>query len=47
MTDLLFVDFQARIPTVKEDQMLNYVMIMALEVDIQQKEEGEYKKWVI
>lgn len=31
MTDLLFVDFQARIPTVKEDQMLNYVMIMALE----------------
>ena len=31
ITDLLFVDFQARIPTVEEDQMLNYVMIMALE----------------
>ncbi|HIM42923.1 MAG TPA: hypothetical protein EYM35_08665 [Rhodospirillales bacterium] len=31
MTDVLFVDFQARIPTVEEDQMLNYVMIMALE----------------
>ena len=31
MTDLLFVDFQARLPPVKEDQMLNYVMIMALE----------------
>ena len=31
MTDVLFVDFQARIPSVEEDQMLNYVMIMALE----------------
>ena len=31
ITDVLFVDFQARIPTVEEDQMLNYVMIMALE----------------
>ena len=31
MTDVLFVDFQARIATVEEDQMLNYVMIMALE----------------
>ena len=31
LTDLLFVNFQARIPTVEEDQMLNYVMIMALE----------------
>ena len=34
MTDVLFVDFQARIPTVEEDQMLNYVMIMALEVGL-------------
>jgi len=31
MTDVLFVDFQARIPSIEEDQMLNYVMIMALE----------------
>ncbi len=31
MTDVLFVDFQARIPLIEEDQMLNYVMIMALE----------------
>lgn len=31
VTDMLFVDYQARIPTVEEDQMLNYVMIMALE----------------
>ncbi|SVE12327.1 uncharacterized protein METZ01_LOCUS465181, partial [marine metagenome] len=31
LTDVLFVNFQARIPTVEEDQMLNYVMIMALE----------------
>ena len=31
VTDVLFVDFQARIPTVEEDQMLNYVMILALE----------------
>ena len=31
LTDMLFVNFQARIPTVEEDQMLNYVMIMALE----------------
>ncbi len=31
LTDLLFIDFQARIPLVEEDQMLNYVMILALE----------------
>ena len=31
MTDMLFVNFQARIATVEEDQMLNYVMILALE----------------
>lgn len=31
VTDVLFVDFQARIPTIEEDQMLNYVMILALE----------------
>ena len=29
--EVLFVDYQARIPTVEEGQMLNYVMIMALE----------------
>ena len=31
MSDMLFVNFQARIATVAEDQMLNYVMILALE----------------
>jgi citrate synthase len=31
MTDVLFVNFQSRIATVEEDQMLNYVMILALE----------------
>jgi len=29
--EVLFVDYQARIPTVEEGQMLNYIMIMALE----------------
>jgi len=29
--EVLFVDYQARIPTVEEGQMLNYVMIVALE----------------
>jgi hypothetical protein len=29
--EVLFVDYQARFPTVEEGQMLNYVMIMALE----------------
>ncbi len=31
VVDMLFVDYQARIPTIEEDKMLNYVMIMALE----------------
>lgn len=31
MVDILFVDFQARIPLIEEERMLNYVMIMALE----------------
>jgi len=31
VVDMLFIDYQARIPTVAEEQMLNYVMIMALE----------------
>ena len=31
IVDVLFVDFQARIPLLEEEQMLNYVMIMALE----------------
>jgi citrate synthase len=31
VVDMLFIDYQARIPTVEEEQMLNYVMIMALE----------------
>ena len=31
IVDVLFVDYQARIPTVEEEKMLNYVMIMALE----------------
>ena len=31
ITDVIFVDFQSRIPTIEENQMLNYVMIMSLE----------------
>ncbi len=31
ISDVLFVDFQSRIPTVAEDQMLNYVMVLSLE----------------
>lgn len=31
VVDTLFVDFQARIPLVEETQMLNYLMILALE----------------
>jgi citrate synthase len=29
--DVLFVDYQARIPTLEEEKMLNYIMILALE----------------
>ncbi len=31
VVDILFVDFQARIPTIEEEKMLNYVLILALE----------------
>lgn len=31
LTDMLFIDFQSRIPLVEEDQMLNYVMVVMLE----------------
>jgi len=31
LIDVIFVDFQARIPTVEEAKMLNYVMILSLE----------------
>ena len=31
IVDVLFVDFQARIPLIEEEKMLNYVMILALE----------------
>jgi citrate synthase len=31
VVDVLFVDYQARIPLIEEEQMLNYVMILALE----------------
>ncbi len=31
VVDMLFIDYQARIPRVEEEQMLNYVMILALE----------------
>jgi len=31
LTDVLFVDFQARIPLVEEEKMLNYVMVCMLE----------------
>jgi len=29
--DVLFIDYQARIPSIEEEKMLNYVMILALE----------------
>jgi citrate synthase len=29
--DVLFVDFQSRIPSVNEERMLNYIMVLALE----------------
>jgi citrate synthase/citryl-CoA lyase len=31
ITDIMFINFQARIPTVAEDQMLNYILILSLE----------------
>jgi citrate synthase len=31
VVDMLFIDYQARIPLVEEEQMLNYIMILALE----------------
>jgi citrate synthase len=31
MVDMLFIDYQARIPLVEEEKMLNYIMILALE----------------
>ena len=31
LVDMLFVDFQSRIPLVEEEEMLNYIMILALE----------------
>ncbi len=31
IVDVLFIDFQARIPLVEEEKMLNYIMILALE----------------
>lgn len=31
LTDMLFVDFQARIPLIEEEKMLNYVMICMLD----------------
>jgi citrate synthase/citryl-CoA lyase len=31
IVDVLFIDYQARIPTIEEEKMMNYVMIMALE----------------
>ncbi len=31
LTDVLFIDFQARIPLIEEDRMLNYVMVVMLE----------------
>ncbi|MBW7990148.1 MAG: hypothetical protein FVQ84_09065, partial [Planctomycetes bacterium] len=31
LVDILFIDFQARIPLLEEEKMLNYVMILALE----------------
>ena len=31
VVDLLFVDFQARLPLIEEEKMLNYIMILSLE----------------
>lgn len=31
VVDMLFIDYQARIPLIEEEQMLNYIMILALE----------------
>ncbi len=31
IVDILFVDFQSRIPLIEEEKMLNYIMILALE----------------
>jgi len=31
LVDMLFIDYQARIPLIEEEKLLNYVMIMALE----------------
>jgi citrate synthase/citryl-CoA lyase len=31
LADVIFIDFQARIPLIEEEKMLNYVMIMSLE----------------
>ena len=31
VVDMLFIDYQARIPLIEEEKMLNYVMILALE----------------
>ena len=31
VVDMLFIDFQARIPTEEEEKMLNYIMILSLE----------------
>jgi len=31
VVDMLFIDYQARIPLIEEEQMLNYVMVLALE----------------
>ncbi|MHC4562087.1 MAG: citrate/2-methylcitrate synthase [Planctomycetota bacterium] len=31
VVDILFVDFQARLPLIEEEQMLNYIMILSLE----------------
>ncbi|MBN1555501.1 MAG: hypothetical protein JXA11_12205 [Phycisphaerae bacterium] len=31
LVDVLFIDFQSRIPLIEEERMLNYVMILALE----------------
>ncbi|MBE9593432.1 MAG: hypothetical protein IMF19_08115, partial [Proteobacteria bacterium] len=31
LADIIFIDFQARIPMIEEEKMLNYVMILALD----------------
>ena len=31
LVDILFIDFQARIPLIEENKMLQYIMILALE----------------